>query len=87
MTQRLWGHAWEIWAGLVLITFGLLEDAAYRRERHPTLSRRLKKVMGRFALMICVAVGTAGGVALGVHLVRLKDELAELARTEGKTHV
>ena len=70
MAQRLWGHAWEIWAGLVLLTFGLLEDAAFRRSRHLTLSRRIKKVLGRFALLAC----TAAGVALGLHLARLEAD-------------
>lgn len=70
MAARLWGHAWEIRAGLVLLSFGLLEDAAFRRKRHPTLSRRLKRLLGRFALAACAAAG----IALGVHLARLEAD-------------
>lgn len=85
MAERLWPRAWEILGLLVLMAFGWLEDAAYRRKLHPkhvTLSRRLKRLLGRSALLIC----TVAGFALGVHLARLEADLIEAAQESRSSH-
>lgn len=42
MSKRLWPHAWEILAGLIIAGFSVLEDDGFhhRHPLHVTLSRR-----------------------------------------------
>lgn len=76
MARRLLPWAWELWAGLVLISFGVLEWTAFRRRTHRTLSRSLASWLGvqprRRWHHLGPAAFVAGWLALAVHVVRLK---------------
>lgn len=69
MATRLWPWAWVGWLIAVALSFGVLEEAAYRRRRHPTLSRCLRRWLGRHGPLILAS----SGAALAVHVARLKD--------------
>jgi hypothetical protein len=51
VAARLWSKAWLYWLAGVLGSFALLEEAAYRRGKHKTLSRVMNRwltVLGRW---------------------------------------
>jgi hypothetical protein len=47
MAARLWPRAWAFWIAGVLGSFALLEEAAFRRNKHLTLSRVMNRWLGR----------------------------------------
>jgi hypothetical protein len=78
MARRLLPWAWELWAGLVLLSFGVLEYLAFRRRAHRTLSRALASWLGVAPRRRWGRLGPLAFVAswavLVVHVVRLKTE-------------
>lgn len=72
MAARLWPHAWEILAGLLVAGFGVLEDDGFRH-RHPphlTLSRRTKEIP--HAALIVAVVGPVACWVYAAHIARLE---------------
>jgi hypothetical protein len=57
MAARLWPHAWEILAALIVAAFGLLEDAAFRRHKHLTLSRVMHRWLAALGRWISRQLG------------------------------
>jgi hypothetical protein len=41
VAERIWPWAWRTYLGVAVIGFAILEWAAYRCGKHPTLSREL----------------------------------------------
>ena len=78
MAKALLPRIWELWAGVVLISFAVLEWLAFRRRTHRTLSRALQDWLGvrprrRWGRLGPLAF-VAGWATLAVHVIRLKAE-------------
>ena len=78
MAEHIWPRAWEAFVAGVLVTFVVLEWAAFRHRRHRTLSRALqawlgvrpRKRWGRLGPLAFVA----GWILLTVHVIKLEAE-------------
>ena len=82
MAARFWPRAWLCWGVGLLASFVLLEDAGFRRELHPTLSRVLARLLGYVTRWVARRLGldpnrhrwigpalfSAFWAALGVHV-------------------
>jgi hypothetical protein len=57
MAARLWSKAWIYWIAAVLGSFALLEEAAFRRHKHLTLSRVMNRWLTRLGRRIARHLG------------------------------
>lgn len=71
MAARLWPHAWQILAALVVAAFGVLEDAGFRRGLHLTLSRQTARIPHAVALI--AVFGPVASWIYALHIARIKS--------------
>lgn len=73
MRQRLWRVAWPSYLVGAAISFGVLEWAAYKHGKHPTLSRELRLWLRCESHPGAALIFVAAGLAMAHHLVSLKE--------------
>jgi hypothetical protein len=73
----VWRYAWPAWLMSTAVSFSILELAAFRYRKHPTLSRCLARWLGVHPRAQHVHFGMASFVAawfwLTIHIYRIKE--------------